>query len=112
MILRFFRGLRRGFRDPEFRALTYFALFLLATGTIFYVTVEHFRVLDAFYFSVTTLTTVGFGDLSPHTDAGKLFTVIYILIGVGTLLTFVNLLASHANGKENLPDEGKKKELN
>jgi hypothetical protein len=35
-------------------------------------------VVDAFYFSVTTLTTVGLGDLSPQITVGKIFTVIYI----------------------------------
>lgn len=34
-------------------------------------------MVDAFYFSVTTHTTVGLGDLSPQTAVGKIFTVIY-----------------------------------
>jgi hypothetical protein len=39
------------------------------------------------YFSVTTLATVGLGDLAPATDAGELFTVMYILTGVGILVS-------------------------
>jgi hypothetical protein len=38
--------------------------------------------IDALYFSVTTVSTVGLGDLSPQTDIGKLFTVVYIFVGV------------------------------
>ncbi len=45
------------------------------------------------YFSVTTISTVGIGDLSPQTDFGKLFTIIYIFVGVGV---FVALFAQFA----------------
>jgi hypothetical protein len=50
-------------------------------------------VLDALYFSVITLTTVGYGDFSPQTPAGKKFTMIYVLIGLGLISGFVFLLA-------------------
>jgi voltage-gated potassium channel len=51
-----------------------------------YSTVEGWSVVDAFYFSVTTLTTVGLGDLAPTTTMGKLFTVVYIFAGLGIIL--------------------------
>lgn len=38
---------------------------------------------------MTTLATVGLGDLAPETTAGKLFTVMFILTGVGLLLSFL-----------------------
>jgi|SRR5579884_516854 len=95
-LLRLFRGLRFGWKDPEFKALLVFVAVLLLTGTVFYSEVEHWRLLDSFYFSVTTLATVGFGDFAPKTDLGKIFTVIYIIIGVGTLLSFVTLLSEHS----------------
>ncbi len=37
---------------------------------------------DAFYFSVVSLTTVGFGDITPHTDGGRWVTVLMILSGI------------------------------
>lgn len=49
--------------------------------------------MDAFYFSVTTLTTVGLGDLSPTTTVGKLFTVIYIFAGLSLVLGFIETVA-------------------
>ena len=50
-------------------------------------------MLDSLYFSVITLTTVGYGDFAPTTGAGKLFTVFYVLIGMGILASFLNMLA-------------------
>jgi len=59
--------------------------FLLLIGTIFYSEVESLPLVDAFYLSGVTLTTLGFGDFVPLTDAGKIFTVFYTLVGVGTI---------------------------
>ena len=46
--------------------------------------------VDSFYFSVVAVTTVGFGDFAPTTDASKLFSVFYILIGVTIVATALN----------------------
>jgi voltage-gated potassium channel len=50
-------------------------------------------VVDAFYFCVITLTTVGLGDLSRETTIGKLFTVVYIFAGIGIILGFIDTVA-------------------
>jgi voltage-gated potassium channel len=65
----------------------------LVSGTIFYSLQEGWSVVDAFYFSVTTLTTVGLGDLTPKTTIGKLFTVIYIFAGFSIILGFIDVVA-------------------
>ncbi|NCJ07334.1 ion transporter [Synechococcales cyanobacterium C] len=41
--------------------------------------------LDAFYFSVVTMTTVGFGDVTPISEGGRLLTVLMILTGVALI---------------------------
>jgi hypothetical protein len=46
-------------RDPDFRTLVILVFFTLLTGTVFYRLQEGWCLVDAFYFSVTTLTTVG-----------------------------------------------------
>jgi voltage-gated potassium channel len=67
-------------------------------GTIGYV-VLGFSVLDAVYQTVTTVATVGFREVQPLDDAGKVFTIVLILIGVGTALyTFSVLLESLLEG--------------
>jgi len=106
-LYRFGRSIKNGLKDPEFEALLFLLVVILFSGTIFYHGVEGWGWLDSLYFSVVTLTTVGYGDLSPHTDIGKIFTMAYLLVGIGILFGFVNLLASHAveenKGKSRLP---------
>lgn len=87
-------------KDKEFKGLMGFACLLLVVGMFFYNQVEGWSLLDSLYFSTTTLTTVGLGDLHPVTPLGKIFTIIYIFLGIGIILAFVNALANHTS-KEN-----------
>lgn len=90
---KFIQAIGRSWQMPYFRSALTLAGLILLSGTIFYRNVEGWSWIDALYFSVTTISTVGFGDLSPQTPLGKLFTVFYIFIGVGV---FVALAAQFA----------------
>ena len=92
-IIRFLRALRRAWRDALFRSSFYLLLLILFSGTMFFATVEGLSWVDAFYLSVVTLTTLGYGDLHPVTDVGKIFTVIYLFTGMGVVITVVTRLA-------------------
>lgn len=85
---RFVKAIRLSITDPEFRALLAIIGALLGIGTIFYSNVEGWHWFDSLYFSVVTLATVGYGDLTPQTTLGKLFTMIYIFLGIGVLVAF------------------------
>ncbi len=66
------------------------ALLVLSLGTVGYRLLEAWSWVDAFYFSAVAVTTVGFGDLAPSTDASKLFTVLYIFSGIAIITLFLN----------------------
>jgi voltage-gated potassium channel Kch len=54
-------------------------------GLFFYTQVEGWKPHEALYFTTVTVTTVGYGDFSPATDEGKLFTIVFILFGLGAI---------------------------
>jgi voltage-gated potassium channel len=77
--------------------------FTLVYGTVGYAAIEHFSVLDSVYMTLTTLTTVGFGEIHPLSQSGRMFTMTVIVLGVlgtfGLLAEFTALLASGQVGK-------------
>ena len=80
-----------------FRYLAGLALMVLLIGTVVYRIIEDWSWVDSFYFSSVTLTTVGFGDLSPSTDLSKIFTVFYIFSGISLIGATLNaFLKKHA----------------
>ena len=64
-------------------------------GRSSYWTAEDWTLIQSLYFSVVTLTTVGYGDLTPTSDFSRIFTIIYIFIGLGVLVAFVSSIAQH-----------------
>jgi len=54
---------------------------LIGIGTVCYSLIEDVTAIQAFYWSSVTVTTVGYGDVSPVTDGGKWFSIFYLLIG-------------------------------
>lgn len=70
-------------------------LLFLFGGALFYHWKEKWSYLDAVYFAAATMTTVGYGDITPHTIGGKIFTIVYLFTGVGIALYGISLMASH-----------------
>lgn len=83
--------MQASFNKYIYRYLLFAALLALMVGTVFYHFVEHLTWLNAYYFSVITLATVGYGDITPHTNAGKIFTTFYVLFGIGIITTFISM---------------------
>lgn len=93
-LVRLFVALAKGLRDPEFRSLLLLLLLVLAGGTVFFATHEGWPWIDALYFAVMTLLTVGSPAHVPATALGKIFTIVYALGGIGLMLAFVTRLAT------------------
>lgn len=74
-------------------------LCVLIVGMIGFMVIEHLAPLDAFYFLIVTIATVGYGDIHPLTPAGKILVIVIIITGVGC---FVGIAA---NSIESMIDE-------
>src|SRR5215831_19014575 len=73
-----------------------YALLALAAailfGTIGFHFIEHWPFADSFYVTVQTLTTVGYGDQTPHSGLGRMFAVGVMLIGAGGVALAVSTI--------------------
>lgn len=81
-------------KDPEFRVLLGVLLTLLISAVVFYVNAEGWSVIDALYFSVMTISTIGYGDLVPTTAVSKLFTIVVALLGIGVFVAIVTKIVT------------------
>jgi voltage-gated potassium channel len=87
------RALAAVWRDPETKALPVAAGALVLTGTLFYWRFEDWTIIEALYFCVVTLTTVGYGDFAPTSAGTQIFTIVYILTGFGVLVALLTSVA-------------------
>lgn len=75
------------------------AFTVLVIGTLVFHFVEKWSFLNSYYFSVVTLTTVGYGDFTPTTPFGKIFATFYILLGLGIIATFAQAIVKRRGEK-------------
>jgi voltage-gated potassium channel len=59
---------------------------IVVIGVIGYMLIEGWPFLDAIYMTITTITTVGFREVHPLSDAGRIFSIVLIIFGVGGAL--------------------------
>lgn len=58
----------------------------IMVGTIVFHVLEGWSILDSLYVTAQTVTTVGFGDLTPRTTLGRAFAVVFMMVSVGIVL--------------------------
>ena len=78
---------------------------VMVVGWLSMIVIEEWNVGDAFYWSVVTITTVGFGDIVPNSDGGKVFTMFYGLVGCAILANGLNTLVAYPLTKKSKQSE-------
>ena len=69
-------------------------------GTIGYELIEGWALLDSIYMTITTITTVGFREVHPLSDAGRIFSIVLIIFGVGgALYVLTNIMGYILEGQ-------------
>ena len=90
-VIKLLVGIRHGIKnDVEFRILLFFLVTLLAGATLFYYHEEDWSVIDSLYFSVMTMSTIGYGDFVPTTTLSKSFTIIFALLSIGIFVALMS----------------------
>ena len=78
---------------------------VMLIGWISMLLIEDWNFGDSFYWSVVTITTVGFGDIVPNSDGGKVFTIFYGLVGCAVLAHGMNTLVAYPLTKKSKQSE-------
>jgi voltage-gated potassium channel len=68
---------------------------LVTVATVGFMTIEELSLFDAFYLTIISLMTVGYGDIVPESDAGKRFALIMIPFGVAVVTYATGAVASY-----------------
>src|SRR4030065_562637 len=69
--------------------------FIIVIGTIGYRIIEGWPFVDSLYMTVTTISTVGYGEVHPLSTAGRIFSIFLILSGVGAVFYILTMLVQH-----------------
>lgn len=86
-------GLRAAFADARVRLLMILTATLIGVASAAFRWAEGWSWLDSIYFSVITISTIGYGDITPKTDAGKVITIFYVLCGLGLFVATASAIA-------------------
>ncbi|MEM7336607.1 MAG: potassium channel family protein [Chloroflexota bacterium] len=99
-------------RKEAVRGLLLVALITIFSGTWFFYRFEPTITtwIDAYYFTVITLTTIGYGDMSPTIPLTKLFTTFYVFVGLGIIAGLIGLMGEAVieDANQRAQERGKK----
>lgn len=65
---------------------------LIIIGTVGYVIIDNYTWINALYMTIITVGTVGFGEIQPLSDSGKLFTIFLILASLATVAFYLTMV--------------------
>ena len=78
------------YRIASFNILFLLPVLVILIGSIGFMLLENLSFIDAVYFTIVTISTVGYGDVHPTSTGSKIFGITIIVFGIGTFLTIVS----------------------
>ncbi|AAK79286.1 voltage-gated potassium channel [Clostridium acetobutylicum] len=101
LLLRFKSHFTKFVKTNNFHYVIYTTIFVLITGTIGMHLTEGLSLGNALWWSFVTITTVGYGDISPSTPFGRVIASILMLIGIGFLSMLTGTISTFFISKKN-----------
>ena len=80
-----------------FRLPLIFTVAMMLIGTLGYMAIEDFTLMDAIYQTGITFTTVGFGEIAPISDVGRIFTITLIIAGFAVFSMAIGIMVNELN---------------
>jgi hypothetical protein len=90
---RLLKAFIKAIQQPIFKSLIVTLVLIILSGTLFYSKIEGWAYIDAVYFAVVSLipSSIEIG-LSPVTTTGKIFTMMYLIVGVGVMIGLIGII--------------------
>lgn len=78
-------------KNRSFGILFPLLFIVLFSGTAgYYILGQNWTLLESFYMTIITLTTIGFGEIKPLSEEGRIFTVFLIIAGMGVVASLIS----------------------
>lgn len=87
-------------RGAELKILLITLFVWLGLGTIVFMVIEKWNFVEAVYFTMVTLTTIGLGDFAPVEIGGKIILYIFTFVGIGLVATLIHVVGDMAKKAE------------
>ncbi|EFG55220.1 Ion channel, partial [Lactobacillus amylolyticus DSM 11664] len=94
--------------------LLYISLVFLIIGAVAYSLSEHVSLGESFWWAIATATTVGYGDISPHTIVGKIIALLLMIVGIGIIGMLTSSITTYfvkSDSDEDQSSDNKKFEM-
>ncbi|MFT4717113.1 MAG: voltage-gated potassium channel [Paracoccaceae bacterium] len=93
----------------QFRVLVSLIIGIIGVSTVFFHFAEGWSWVDSYFFTVITISTVGYGNIVPVTVLGKLATTVLIFMGIGVVAVALNFFGAELVSVRTAQLERKKK---
>lgn len=100
------RAILRAFTNREVMLLFSLTSLVAVGGAFVFILLEDWDFVDALYFAVVSMATVGYGDFAPSTHLGKLFTIVFLVVGIGLFVLTVAAVAEAILSELRRPRDG------